>query len=241
MTKKHEVANVDQVQGERSLSKVNVLGFGANIDVRDIRLPRIELVQAMSALAQDGSFKPGQLVNNLTKQALQEPVEIIPVFVTKSAILWKPRSEGGGIIYKTSNFDDPSVKEDVQWHGDEKPKATVYINFVCRVAGEAMPLIASFCNTSQKTGFNLLSMTAMTGCAWNYKYVLSAVKKENANGKFFVFDVRMGKPTTPEEKADAVALYKQVSTLDSIDTDYEGDTTTEAASPAGATEAPKEF
>lgn len=239
MTKpKTEVAHVAT---EKSLSKINVLGLGANIDVKDIRLPRIELVQAMSALAQDGTFKPGQLVNSLTKQALTEPVEIIPVFVTKSAIRWKPRNEGGGIIYKTSDFSDPAVKDDVQWHGDEKPKATVYINFVCRVAGETMPLIASFCNTSQKTGFNLLSMVAMSGCSWNYRYILSAVKKENAQGKFFVFDVRMGKPTTPEEKTDALELYKQVSTMDSIDTDYEGDTSSATVEEPATDGQPKEF
>lgn len=239
MSKKQEVANVEPQ--EKSLSKVNVLGLGANIDIKDIRLPRIELVQAMSALAQDGTFKPGQLVNSLTKQALTEPVEIIPVLVTKSAIRWKPRAEGGGIIYKTSDFSNADVKEDVQWHGDEKPKATVYVNFVCRVAGEAMPLIASFCNTSQKVGYNLLSMVAMSGCAWNFKYILTAVKKENAQGKFFVFDVRMGKPTTAEEKADATLLYKQVSTMDSIDTDYEGDTTSASAPEATEAGQPKEF
>lgn len=206
-------------------SSLNVLGLGANIEISDIRLPRIELTQALSASVQDGTHKQGTLINSLTKQELATPVEIIPVFVTKSAIRWKPRSEGGGIIYKTDNLKDPTIAEDVAWHGDEKPKATVYINVVCRVKGEAMPLVASFCNTSQKVGFNLLSMIAMSGCAWNYKYVLSSVKKQNNQGSFFVFEVRMAGVTTAEEKADALTLYKQVSTMRSIDTDYEGDTT----------------
>jgi len=225
-------ANVPTVAGTPQ-----ILGLGANIELSDIRLPRIELTQALSATVQDGTHKQGALINSLTKQALPEPVEITPVLVTKSAIRWKPRAEGGGIIYKTNNLKDPSVAEDVQWHGDEKPKATVYINVVCKVKGENMPLVASFCNTSQKTGYNLLSMIAMSGCAWNYKYILTAVKKQNNQGQFFVFEARMGAPTTEEEKAAAFALYEQVSKIQNIETDYEGDTTTgETVAPVGQPE-----
>jgi len=216
-----------------------VLGFGENISSSDIRLPRIELTQALSGSVQDGTHKQGTLINSLTKEALAEPVTVIPVFASKSVIKWKPRKEGGGIVYKTSNFNDPQVKEDVQWHGDEKPAATVYINIVCLVDGQPMPLVASFCNTSQKAGFNLLSMIAMTGKAWAYKYVLTPVLKENSQGKFFVLSVKMGKPTTAEEQAAAEKMFAMVSTFESIDTDYEGDTTGDAAPAAPAK--PEEF
>lgn len=223
-----DLTNVNAAGTPAPLSKVAVLGLGANIEATDIKLPRIEMTQALSATVQDGTHKQGVLINSITKQELPSPVTIIPVFVTKNAILWRPRAEGGGIVYKTDDFSDPKVQDDIAWHGQEKPKATLYLNVVCRVVGEDMPLVASFCNTSFKAGSNLLSMIALSGTAWNYTYVLTPQKTQNSQGTFFKLDVKMGKATTPEQRASALQLYKQVSTV-KIDTDYEGDTATDAA------------
>lgn len=215
--------------------QVRVLGLATNIEASDIRLPRIELTQALSSAVQDGTHKQGTLINYITKQELKAPVVFVPVYIFKSAILWRPRAEGGGIVYKTQDFTDPQVRKDIEWSGDQKPKATLYINAVCKVEGEDMPLVASFCNTSLKAGTNLLSMVALSGTAWNYSYVLTPVKTQNNQGTFFKLDVKMHKPTTAEQRTAAAMLYQQVSAV-SIDTDYEGDTTTEVAAETPAPE-----
>lgn len=207
-----------------------VTGLGLNITQEDIRLPRIELTQALSATVKDGTHKAGILINSLTKEALAAPTVIVPVFVFKSVIRWKPRKEGGGILYKTTDITD-EVREDLAWNGDNKPVATAYINVVCIAKGEDMPIVASFCNTSYKTGQDLLTMIALSGTAWSYSYTLSAVATKNAQGDFFKFGVRRGEVTSPAQRAEAMELYKKVSTM-AIDADYEGDTSTSAAESA---------
>lgn len=204
-----------------------VTGLGQNITQEDIRLPRIELTQALSATVKDGTHKAGVLINSLTKEALGVPTTITPVYVFKSVIRWKPRKEGGGIVYKTMDITD-DVRNDLAWNGDEKPRATAYINVVCIVNGESMPIVASFCNTSYKTGQDLLTMIALSGTAWSYTYTLSAVATKNAQGDFFKLGVRRGDVTTEAQRAEAMELCKKVSTM-VIDADYEGDTSTSAA------------
>ena len=206
-------------------------GMASNIGSEDMRLPRIALIQAMSPTAQDGTHKVGALVNTLTQEELTAPVVIIPCFVFKNVIKWKPRSEGGGIIYRTTNITE-EVKKDLMWVGDQKPVATAFINAVCLVEGQGdMPMIVSFCNTSYKAGQDLATLTTLKKPSWKYSYELSAKKVTNTKGTFHVFNVKLGKPVSEELMKQAVELYENVKNM-SIDTDYEG--------AAGAKQAPLE-
>jgi hypothetical protein len=196
-------------------------GVSSNIGSEDMRLPRIALIQAMSPTAQDGTHKAGELVNSLTQEVMGQPVILIPSFVFKNVIKWKPRAEGGGIIYRTTNITD-EVKKDLAWINDQKPAATAFINAVCLVEGQGdMPLIVSFCNTSYKAGQDLATLTSLKRPAWAYHYELTAKKVTNTKGTFHVFNIKLGKPTTPEQQKAAAELFEQVKTM-SIDTDYDG-------------------
>ena len=206
-------------------------GVASNIGSEDMRLPRVALIQAMSPTAQDGTHKAGELVNTLTQEVLPTPCVIIPCFVFKNVIKWKPRSEGGGIIYRTTNITE-EVKRDLAWVGDQKPAATAFINAVCLVDGQGdMPMIVSFCNTSYKAGQDLATLTTLKKPSWKYSYELSAKKTTNTKGTFHVFNVKLGKPVSEEQMKAAVELYENVKNM-SIDTDYEG--------AAGARQAPIE-
>jgi hypothetical protein len=196
-------------------------GVASNIGSEDMRLPRIALIQAMSPTAQDGTHKAGELVNSLTQEVLPQPLVIVPAFVFKNVIKWKPREQGGGIIYRTTNITE-EVKRDLAWVGDQKPAATAFINAVCLVEGQGdMPLIVSFCNTSYKAGQDLATLTYLKRPAWRYTYELSAKKVTNTKGTFHVFNVKLGKPATEEQMKAAADLYENVKNM-SIDTDYEG-------------------
>jgi hypothetical protein len=233
VTKKHtqEVATTD--------AEDKALSFGANIGMEDVVLPRIEMIQAMSPSAQTGQHKPGTLVNNITKETLAEPVTIVPVFMFSHAIKWRPRTEGGGMIYKTTDFKDPQVAKDLQWDGDNKPVADRYINIVCKVVGQDMPLVASFTKTSLTAGQNLITMIAFDKTAWNHKYILHPVLKTFKQGQAYVFSVVRGETTTPDEQIAAKELAKQMKSMRNIETIYEGDTTAEET-PATSAE-PREF
>jgi len=213
-------------------------GVSGNIGSEDMRLPRIALIQAMSPTAQDGTHKAGELVNSLTQEVLGQPLVIVPAFVFKNVIRWKSRSEGGGIIYRTTNITD-DVKKDLAWVGDQKPAATAFINAVCLVDGQGdMPLIVSFCNTSYKAGQDLATLTTLKKPSWKYTYELSAKKVTNTKGTFHVFNVKLGKPATEEQVKAAMELYENVKNM-SIDTDYENTTSGVVTSTEGAE--PTEF
>lgn len=229
MSENQEVAVVKPADVPATISGTAV-GLGGNITSQDLVLPRIVLTQAKSPTVEDGKHKQGILINSLTQEELKSGL-ITPVFAFKNYIRWKPRKEGGGILYKSTSVT-PQVAEDLKWHGDEKPLCTAYINVVCVVDGEDMPLIASFAMTSYKAGQKLVTLIQLAGQAWRYKYALTPRKEVKNNNSYFVFDVARGAQTTPEEQAHAAALYEQVKSMASIETELEGDTTTPAVSTA---------
>jgi hypothetical protein len=199
-------------------------GLASNITGADLRLPRIALLQALSPLVQADSenFKQGMFINTLTQEAMPAPVVLTPTFIFKNVIKFKPRTEGGGILYKTMNFTKEVLK-DISWNGDQKPAATQNINAVCLVKGIDMPLITVFHDTSFKTGQDLLTLCTLSGYAWKYQYELQSVKTTNTKGTFYVMRVRRLGETPNVEAAMAADLYENVKGM-AIDTDYEGTT-----------------
>jgi len=182
-------------------------GYGDNISKDDLLLPRVELLQGQSPVVLDGKRKAGEIVNSISKEPLPEDLKIIPVLVEKNFIRWKPREQGGGIEYRTKNPYDPRVMEDTKWHGDEKPKCTAYLNFLCFIEGQDMPIVVSFCNTSYQTGRKLLTLSKMEGGdIFNRKFRLGALKRENKYGIFYIFTVENAGSTNSEERSKAESL-----------------------------------
>lgn len=219
---------LDVVKDHPVATMGKALGIGPNIGASEIRLPRIALTQALSPSVVDGTHRSGLFINTLTGKEIPHPVVILPAYLFRNVIRWKPRAEGGGMIYKTLDIT-PEVAKDLAWDKDIKPLATAYINAVSIVEGQEMPLVASFCNTSYKAGLTLSTLVQLYGCAWKYKYVLTAKAVTNAKGSFFEFAVKQGESATKSEAEEAYALYEMMKGFATIDTDYEGDTTTPEA------------
>lgn len=211
-------------------------GLADNITSKDIRLPRIALLQSLSPQVQNegDKYKPGMFIDTLTQEILPTPLKFVPVYIFKNVIKWKPRAEGGGMIYKTLNPTAEQVKE-TQFEGKNKPVADMYVNAVAMIEGLNTPLIISFCKTSLKTGQDLITLATLSGYAWKYSYVLESVKTTNTKGTFYV--MRVKRDVLNENTQKAIELYEQVKTM-SIETDYEG--STHEASPETDSD-PKEF
>jgi hypothetical protein len=157
--------------------------------------------------------KSGTMVNNITKEDLGNPVTIIPVYLTKNWIRWRNRAEGGGIMWRSNDPNDERVIEETKWGADgSKPLATAYLNFLCLIPGQEMPLILSFCNTSYKAGRKLLTLTKMvTGHIYDCRYNLTTVHRSNNLGSFFVFEVTKAGPSTEEERKAAMQIQATFS------------------------------
>jgi hypothetical protein len=224
---KKEVATVEEPKVPTTYSGPS--GISDNIGQQDMRLPRVALIQALSPTAVDGTHKVGSLVNTLTQEEIKAPCVITPCFVFKNVIKWHPREQGGGMIYKTTNIT-AEVQKDLAWVGDQKPMADAYINCVCVIDGIDMPMIASFCKTSYKSGQDLATLVQLSGCAWKYKYELGTKLIKGAKGSYYIFTVKRAGKTTEQEAHDAKDLYESVKGM-SIETDYEGDTTANQQAP----------
>lgn len=203
--KKKEVAKKEEVQTPAMLGGQGVLGA---IDPKDLILPRIELGQAMSPSVQDGKNKAGEIYNSITNEAIEAPIHVIPVKNEKNFIRWVPRSEGGGMVYRTDDPQDKRVLEDTKWGTDgSKPLCTAYLNFLCLIKGQEMPLVLSFKDTSYKVGRKLLTMMAMNGGAIR-SYVLGSASTTNNFGTFFIPTIDQGGTVEGEDLDRAVALHK---------------------------------
>ncbi len=74
-----------------------------NIGAKDVEVPRITLLQSLSPEVTDGDQKPGEFYHSIAEITLGKELKIIPVFVSKRYLLWKPRHEGGGILARADD------------------------------------------------------------------------------------------------------------------------------------------
>lgn len=183
------------------------------VDPKDLILPRIDIGQGLSPLVQnaDSPIKVGDLYNCITKEIYEQPLSIIPVKNEKNFIKWLPRDQGGGIVYRKDDPTDKDVIRDTKWGAaGEKPSCTAYLNFLCIIPGEEMPVVASFHDTSYQAGRKLLTMMAMAG-GKVMSYKLSAITKTNNYGTFFVSAVEKGALVEGADLDRAIELHKTFS------------------------------
>ncbi len=70
----------------------------------DFEIPRIQLLQAISPEVEAfDAAEPGHFWHNMAEISLGEKLTIVPVFVDVRYILWRPRSEGGGILARADD------------------------------------------------------------------------------------------------------------------------------------------
>lgn len=111
------------------------------------------------------------------------------------------------MIWRSNDPNDPRVIEESQWRGSEKPLATAYLNFLCLLEGEDMPIVTSFANTSYQAGRKLFTLTKMTsGPVYYCKYALTSLQRTNSLGTFYVFEVAKIGPTEDAERQKAQEL-----------------------------------
>lgn len=185
-------------------------GLAPNISAHDLRLPRIALLQALSPqLNENDKLRAGMFYNTLLQEEIPAPLVFTPIFAFRNAIKYNPREQGGGIIYKTTNFT-PEVIKDCQWDGLNKPVATEFVNAVVLVENFDIPLIVSFSKTSLNAGKDLLTFITLSRQAWKFNYVLESHKTIKNNNTFYVMRVKRGKASDADTIIEASSLYDSV-------------------------------
>lgn len=219
-------------------------GHEERTTAEDMIIPRAALLQKTSPqLDQDPNLKAGMIVNSLSGEML--PEEFIPVKRHVCWIRFNPRDKRdpnydanfaeGALIWKSENPDDERVLTQSKFGPNgEKPAATKFINFLAYFPGHDLPVVIPFSKTSFNTGRVLNTLVSATpGAMFNGKYKLSAIRKENEKGVYFVFKVtKAGKPTEAEF-AQAEEYYNRFAGVKDLKV-HEEDDTAEIVPEAGA-------
>lgn len=201
------------------------LGFGdESDDAEDLLIPRIKIMQALSPEVSDGKATIGTLINSLSMENVTDKV-FVPVCKFNNHILWRDRSEGGGIKCRAADAkhglqEDGTTKlcaacrkcefDNTKQGRDAIPTCTKYINFLGFFTDSYAPIILSFSKTNLKEGKQLFSMAKVSRQnIWNFGYKLTSKKRSNNVNSWFVIVPEMAGATTDEQREIGISLYRQ--------------------------------
>ena len=154
-------------------------------NAKDIIIPRIKVINALSPERLDGEAVEGDVINSLTKESIKGE-RFVPIKQYYSNIQWNPErnaelrifcrsfdgrigNDGTGVLTcaacKKNMFDNTKTGREAQ------PLCTAYLNFLGFFEGNPMPVVLSFAKTNYNEGKKLLSIARSMRCAvWSYAY-----------------------------------------------------------------------
>lgn len=191
---------------------------------QDVEIPRLILMQSLSPqVAQEGRYKPGDLVHNIADKLIAEPGQKLRIVVAKHYlrwIEWIPRDKGGGIKAMTTDPNDPLVRRCEAGEKIDDPSSKAhgtnavieYHCFICIVPslGLDQAVEISCGKTNWKHGKNLVSRMLMRGAgipAFAGAYTVRTDNEKNKRNEVYkIFKFDNDGWSTPEE-------YKAAETL----------------------------
>ena len=247
--KNTEAALAAQQTGELANQQEIPMGF-EDEEAGDMIIPRVKVIQTLSPERKDKIANEGDIINSLTKDKLNGKI-FIPVFKFNNNIVWKDRSEGGGMSCiardgKVGQKSDGTTlmcaackrcEFDNTKQGKESlPKCTKYINFFGFFAGERMPIILSFAKTNYNEGKKLYSLAKVTmQNMWNYGYALNEKLMAKNGNEWYIITATPSGATSTEDREFALGLYKSFrNTIQTMDYDMDdsgSDSSSGAAAP----------
>lgn len=79
------------------------IGKGA-ILTQDLEVPRLKLIQGTSKELNDyNDLRPGHFFHTTAEEIFDEPFKAVPIFVTRTYLLWRPLEDGGGILARADD------------------------------------------------------------------------------------------------------------------------------------------
>jgi hypothetical protein len=147
--------------GDRNLEGTEGVGR------EDMKMPRIVLLQKGSPQCTEGdpkydeNLKPGMMLNDLTGEVYGKGPLYFSIIRRDPprAMEFAPIDSGGGIIDPDVPIDDERCK----FHGQEKPVATIFRDFICVLYPTLEIVVFSF------KGGGLAAAKALNGYVWQRK------------------------------------------------------------------------
>lgn len=226
---KKDLQAQEETEKQLSTQVEEPMGF-EDEDSSDFIIPRIKVVNALSPERKEKLADEGDIINSLTKERLNGKV-FIPVYKFTNVILWKDRSEGGGIaaiardgktmvptdgsapypVGRLADFDNTKTGKDAI------PTHVRYMNFFGFFEGDRMPIILSFAKTNYAEGKRMFSLAKVTmQNMWNHGYRLDSKEMSKAGNDWFNISVAMAGPTSEEDRVYARQLFEMFRDRDVV-------------------------
>ena len=223
MANKKEVAVNEEIS--TAMAEVNDLaswGDDTQVESKDIILPRLYMMQALSQLVSDDKAKVGDLVNSVTEEKLgdyETPVKFVPFKVEK---LWfnylatgdKPEFESIEPV-TAANINRPN-----ETTVDGVKRTHQYaLRAYTLVEGEQLPLVITFKSTSLRAGKQLMTemfvKNKMAGKNPAARYMeLISKKEKNDKGTFCVFSLKAGDASPSEMQSTALQWVRTLASTE---------------------------
>ncbi len=117
-TKTKAVAKKDEGGALAPSFMQDYMGKGAeDVGSDAIEIPRLKLLQKISPeIDEYDDLKAGEFFHNVAAESLGEEIEIVPCYVTRSYMLWRPRPEGGMLARSVDGktWDVPDLEFEVK-------------------------------------------------------------------------------------------------------------------------------
>ncbi len=186
----------------------------------DISIPRLALAQNQSPQVTEGDprmiegLKPGDLFNSLTKENYGREVFVQILRKDKMrAIQFRPIEDGGGIIDPNVPLDDERCK----WHGDEKPVATVFRDYLARIIhpdGRREMVALSFKSSGLSVAKSLNGLIAVRNASiFDGIYVITTATNLKPQ-PHKIYQVQNAGWASDEDAAAGAELYEAMKSLD---------------------------
>ncbi len=213
---------------------------------KDIMLPRVKLLQALSPEVAEGGKQAGLIVESISGNPFVgdgKTLEFIPVTMFKNRTMFDGIGKEAVVSctsldnIKSSTGDICAECESSKWAEDKKgkrvpPACTEFYNFPIVILGGKKPIISvlNLASTKIKVARKLLTLVRHTGLdMFALKFKLSVVKETANSQTYYNFDVEgAGYPTESEYKF-AEQFYEATKTKNVV---VETESDTVAQTPA---------
>ena len=191
-------------------------------DSDDFLVPRITIHQGDISQKKYGPGTKGTLIDTTTNDTLPS-MKFSPIYGWKEWIKWGEK-RGGNPEYRTRNKSDVPP-EDLQWHDNEPPAATLTRNFAVLFDGMSTPVVISWKDSSkrQRTCGKLLNQLEKLRAAQNLGrglYEIVVVEESNDEGDWKDWTIKpIGNPDDAMSKT--VAQWTDALTGKTVQTNIE--------------------
>lgn len=198
-----------------------------NVANEDLVMPRVRLLQALSAEVSGGDSRAGTLCNSLTGEEYGDNIEVIFAMFLKNRVFFaealkeppvcsSPDALNGnlGVCAQCPHSAWKKKGEEGKRGG---PDCTLFYNFPAIILSGApdrtlteMLASVSFGRTSAKAAMKLLSKVKLSGKNWWDKiYTIGTEQKTGPKGVYYILTIEDGRDTTEQERKVAFSFHQQ--------------------------------